>query len=67
MTAPVQLDAGGADEEVPVAFSEGLRDRLKAAGKTVEFYEYPGSDHNISQGFSLAMERSIRFFGRYLK
>lgn len=67
ITAPVQLDAGGADEEVPVAFSLSLRDKLQQAGKTVEFYEYPGSDHNISQGFNLAMERSIAFFDKYLK
>ena len=67
ITAPIQLDVGGADEEVPVAFSQSLEQKLSAAGKTVEFYEYPGSDHNISQGFNLAMQRSIDFFNRYLK
>ncbi len=67
VTAPVQLDAGGSDEEVPVAFSESLKAKLDKAGKVAEFYEYPGSDHNISQGFSLAMERSVAFFDKYLK
>jgi uncharacterized protein len=67
VTAPVQLDVGGSDEEVPVAFSESLRDKLTEIGKTVEFYSYPGSDHNISQGFNLAMERSLSFFDKYLK
>ena len=65
--APVQLHAGGSDEEVPVAFSQSLYDKLKSAGKTVEFYTYPGSDHNISQGFDLAMQRSLSFFDKYLK
>jgi dipeptidyl aminopeptidase/acylaminoacyl peptidase len=64
---PVQLDVGGADEEVPVSFSQSLRDKLLAAGKTVEYFEYPGANHNISQGFDLAMQRSLAFFDLYLK
>lgn len=67
ITAPIQLDVGGSDEEVPTAFSHGLFDRLNKLGKTVEIYTYPGSDHNISQGFSLAMQRSLDFFKKYLK
>lgn len=65
--APIQLDHGESDEEVPLSFSESLNKKLKAAGKTVELYTYPGSDHNISQGFDLAMQRSLEFFNRYLK
>jgi dipeptidyl aminopeptidase/acylaminoacyl peptidase len=66
--APVQLDAGLADEEVPWQFSQGLDERLKAAGKTVEFYTYPDTDHNISgASFSIAMEHSLDFFNKYLK
>lgn len=65
--APLQLDAGGSDEEVPVAFSQNLYDKMQAVGETVEFYSYPGSDHNISQGFEQAMERSLSFFDKYLK
>ncbi len=67
LTAPIQLDVGGSDEEVPVAFSKSLYEKLKSAGKVVEYYEYSGSDHNISQGFNLAMQRSVDFFNRYLK
>jgi len=33
----------------------------------VELYTYAGSHHNISQGFSLAMSRSVAFFDRTLK
>ncbi len=65
--APVQLDVGGSDEEVPVAFSQSLRDRLGQAGKIVAYYEYPGSDHNISQSLGLALQRSVDFFNTYLK
>jgi len=66
--APVQLNHGEADEEVPVAFSQSLYDKLKKAGKTIEFYTYPGADHNISEpSFSVAMDRSLNFFDKYLK
>ena len=65
--APVQIDHGTADVEVPLAFSQKLADQLRSKGKMVEFYTYPGSDHNIAQGFSLAMARSVAFFNHYLK
>jgi hypothetical protein len=32
----------------------------------VELYTYAGADHNISQGFTQAMARSVAFFDRYL-
>lgn len=67
ITAPVQLHAGEADDEVPPSFSEELYQKLKQSGKTVQLYEYPGADHNISQGFDLAMQRSLAFFDKYLK
>ena len=68
ITAPVQLDVGSNDQEVPVAFSESLRDKLQQAGKTVEFYSYSGGDHNISApNFSPAMKNSLDFFNKYLK
>lgn len=68
LTAPVQLDVGTNDEEVPWQFSEGLKNRLEAVGKTVEFYTYSGADHNISDpAFTLAMNRSVAFFDKYLK
>ncbi|HET9849084.1 MAG TPA: alpha/beta fold hydrolase [Candidatus Dormibacteraeota bacterium] len=67
ITAPIEIHHGTADVEVPLAFSQKLASELQAKGKTVELHPYPGSDHNIAQGFSLAMARSIAFFDRYLK
>lgn len=67
INSPVQLDIGLADEEVPWQFSEGLKNRLEAAGKNVEYYTYEGNDHNISQSFDIAIQRSVDFFGKYLK
>lgn len=68
INTPIQLHTGGNDEEVPVAFSANLKDKLVNLGKTVEYYNYPGGNHNISSpNFNLAMQRSIDFFDKYLK
>lgn len=67
ITAPIQLHHSTTDEEVPVSFSETLYDKLIKAGKTAEIYTYPGDNHNISESFNLAMERSVSFFDKYLK
>lgn len=68
IAASIQLHTGGSDEEVPVAFSQDLFASLQKIGKIVEYYNYPGGDHNISSpNFELAMQRSIDFFNKYLK
>lgn len=67
ITTPLQIHAGEDDEEVPAAFSENLYTKLKKLGKTTELYTYPGDNHNISGNFSLAMQRSLAFYDKYLK
>lgn len=67
IATPIQLDAGGEDEEVPVIFSENLYTNLKSIGKTVELYVYPGDNHNISGHVDEAMRHSLDFFNTYLK
>ncbi len=67
LSGPIQLHHGTQDSTVPLAFSEILYEQIKAAGGIVEFYTYPGDNHNISENFSLAMYRSIAFFNKYVK
>ena len=67
ISGPVQLHHGTADESVPLEFSETLFTQLLQAGKMVELYTYEGDNHNISNSFGLAMNRTIEFFDRYLK
>ena len=67
LSGPIQLHHGTADASVPLAASETLYSEMLAAGEPVELYAYQGSDHNISVGFSLAMQRSIAFFDKYVK
>jgi hypothetical protein len=44
-----------------------LYDEMLQANKVVEFYTYDGDNHNISVNFSIAMQRTVEFFDRYLK
>jgi len=67
LSGPIQLHHGSADTDVPVEFSQTLFDQALTAGQDVELYLYEGDDHNLSGYFSLAMNRTIEFFDRYLK
>ncbi|MBI4761231.1 MAG: alpha/beta hydrolase family protein [Chloroflexota bacterium] len=67
ISGPIQLHHGTADTDVPVAFSETLFYQMLAAGQYVELYTYEGDNHNISNSFSTAMQRTIEFFDRYVK
>jgi len=67
ISGPIQLHHGTADGDVPPAFSESLYQAMLDAGKEVEFYTYPDNDHNISQAFSSAMQRTVEFYDRFLK
>lgn len=67
ISGPLQLHHGTADTSVPVEFSEKLAEQMKASGKEVELFTYPGDDHNISANFGSAMQRSVTFFDKHLK
>ncbi len=67
LSGALQLHAGTGDEEVPIKFSQDLYQEVLATGKTVEYFEYAGDNHNLSNYFNLAMQRTIEFFDQYLK
>jgi dipeptidyl aminopeptidase/acylaminoacyl peptidase len=67
LNRPIQLHHGTADHDVPWEFSQMLHDEMLEANQVAEFYTYDGDNHNISNYFSLAMQRTIDFFDRYLK
>jgi uncharacterized protein len=67
LSGPIQIHTATTDEEVPWQFSQMLYDEMQAASQVAELYTYPGDNHNISNNFSVAMQRSVEFFDRYLK
>lgn len=67
LSGPVQLHHGTGDAEVPVAFSTALYQRLYNANLPSELYTYDNDNHNLSNYFDVAMERTIDFFDVYVK
>lgn len=67
ISGPLQLHHGTADTSVPLEFSKKLEEQMKKIGKDVELFVYEGDEHNISANLSVALERSVNFFDKYLK
>ena len=67
LSGPLQLHHGTADQTVPPIYSDLLLAEVKAVGKPVELYTYPGDNHNISNQFKTAMVRSVAFMDKYVK
>lgn len=65
--APVQVHHGSSDEDVPMRYSDIFVEQVRASGKAVEYFSYPGDNHNLSGNFVLAMRRTIEFFDAHLK
>lgn len=61
--APIKLDQGGLDEEVPVHWSDQFVDSMKKIGKDIEYTIYPGENHNFNNGaWPEIMESDIQFY-----
>lgn len=68
ISAPISLHQGLVDVEVKPEWSKQLNDALKKEGKTVEYFEYAGQDHNFRNlGWDLISERTVAFYDKYLK
>ncbi|HSW97073.1 MAG TPA: alpha/beta fold hydrolase [Candidatus Saccharimonadales bacterium] len=67
ITAPVQIQVGAADEDVPVNFSSTLTDVLTQKGKVVDYHVYPGANHNLVPDTTVVMNTSVAFFNHYLQ
>ena len=61
--AQMQIHQGGADQEVPQKWSDALVATLKEKEGDVEYFTYPGEDHNFDQGsWDLVMQRTMAFY-----
>lgn len=63
INAPIQIHQGTEDEAVPLKWSDNLVEDLEKLGKEVEYFVYPGADHNLlPDGWSVAVQRSLDFY-----
>jgi dipeptidyl aminopeptidase/acylaminoacyl peptidase len=67
VSAPVMLHHGTADTTVDSSASVAIADALRAAGKDVTLYLYPGGGHTLAGAQErLYFARTLEFFQKYL-
>ena len=67
ITAPIQLHQGGADDAVPLKWSQQLDDVLTEKDVKVTFFTYPQADHNLQPNWDQVVQRDLQFFAKSLK
>ncbi len=60
--APILIHQGTEDESIPVKWSDNLVARLKKLEKEVDYYLYPGADHNLKGAWQTVVQRDLQFF-----
>ncbi len=64
--APIQLHQGSLDDAVPVAWSDDFVAALREKNKHIEYFVYPGADHNLQPSWNTVILRDIEFFRKHL-
>jgi uncharacterized protein len=67
LSGPVQIQVSEQDADVPVEFSRALARRIEEACGQEELVIYPDDNHDLEHYFTMAMDRTIEFFDKYLK
>ena len=61
--APIEINQGANDQEVPYWWSDDLVETLKENDVDVTYFTYPGADHNLQpSGWSEAVTNTIDFY-----
>lgn len=59
---PVQLHQGTGDAYIPLSWSNNLADKLREQNNEVNYYTYPGVDHNLRESWDTVVQRDLDFF-----
>jgi uncharacterized protein len=66
VAVPIEIHHGTKDESCYIAWSDKLAAALKAQGKNVTYFRYPGEHHEFGPQWNLFMERTAQFFTNLL-
>ncbi len=67
ISSPISLHQGLDDTEVNPEWSKELKFALEKEGKSVEYFEYEGQDHNFKNlGWDLISKRTLDFYNKNL-
>ncbi len=64
--APLQLHQGTSDDAVPREWSDELVKSLEELEIKVDYFVYPGADHNLNPAWNTAVARNLAFFNKQL-
>lgn len=67
--APIIIHQGTADELIKTEWTKNLVNRLKSQGLAIDYYTYPGLNHNFNNVKTAAetlRERDVEFFEKWL-
>ena len=65
--APIQLNQGTSDREVPYWITDDFAQKLKEATVSATYIKYPENDHNMLPNWNSVIENNLQFFQKYLK
>lgn len=65
--APLEINQGTGDQEVPYYLTDGFAQKLKEATVSAIYIKYPGNDHNMLPDWNDVIENDLQFFQKYLK
>lgn len=66
LQAPIELHQGTADDAVPVDWSTTFVKGLEKLEKNIDYYTYPGADHNLQPAWNTVVGRTVAFFKSFL-
>ena len=66
INAPIQLNQGMLDVEVPVMWSDEFVSKLQAENKDITYLKYSGADHNMRPKWDEAVLDNLNFFTQHL-
>lgn len=66
INAPIQIHQGTADGAVPVDWSNNLSQILLNLDLDLDYFKYPGANHNLRPSWNEAISRDLEFFNSHL-
>lgn len=66
ITGAVQIDQDVGDSTVPKLFADHLDAALKAAGKSADYEQYPGDDHQMTANRAAFLQHLLVFYEQHL-
>lgn len=67
ISAPIQLNQGTADPDVPVSWNDEFVAKMEELEKPIEYNVWQGADHNMLVSWNEVVEKDLEFFEEELK